>query len=141
MGGWGEVDHGSAGAKRFNQRRVAAESISRGVWVWGAVSGGGGRGKYSIRLEWLFQTVFRDAGHVVPLLVMLLKGVIEFPKVPNYQSPTQKLLLPNNGLFTANVLSAMILSDTNVSRSCYRTGPAYRAPPPLPPSFTGFKAV
>ena len=44
---------------------------------------------------------------------MLLKGVIEFPKVPNYQSRTQKLLLLNNGLFTANVLSAMILSDTN----------------------------
>ena len=69
-------------------------------------------------------------------LVMLLKGVIEFPKVPNYQSRTQKLLLLNNGLFTANVLIAMILSDTNVSRSCYRTtGPAYRVAP------TGFTAV
>ena len=65
----------------------------------------------------------------IPLLVMLLKGVIEFPNVPNYQSRTQKLLLLNNGLFTANVLSAMILSDTNVSRSCYRTGPAYRVAP------------
>ena len=50
----------------------------------------------------------------IPLLVMLLKGVIEFPKVPNYQSRTQKQILLNNGLFTANVLSAMILSDTNV---------------------------
>ena len=65
---------------------------------------------------------------------MLLKGVIEFPKVPNYQSRTRKLLLLNNGLFTANVLSAMILSDTNVSRPCYRTGPAYRVPPPPPRS-------
>ena len=42
----------------------------------------------------------------------------------DYQSRIQKLLLLNNGLFTANVLSAMILSDTNVSRSCYRKGPA-----------------
>ena len=64
----------------------------------------------------------------IPLLVMLLKGVIEFPKVPNYQSHTQKLL--NNGLFTANVLSTMILSDTNVSRSCYHTGPQPTKWPP-----------
>ena len=49
----------------------------------------------------------------IPLLVMLLMGVIVFPKVPNYQSRTQKLLLLNNGLSIANVLSAMILSDTN----------------------------
>ena len=64
----GEVDPGANGAKRFNQRRVAVESISWGVWGWGTVSlpgggGGGGRGdKYSRQLEWLFHTVFREAG-------------------------------------------------------------------------------
>ena len=46
-----------------------------------------------------------------PLLVMLIKSVIKFPKVPNYQSRTQKLLFLNNGLFTADVLSAMIPTE------------------------------
>ena len=56
---------------------------------------------------------------------MFLKGVIEFPNEPNYQSHTQKLLLLNKWSFTANVLSAMI--------------PAYGVPPPPPP--TGFNTM
>ena len=49
----GEVDPGANGAKRFNQRRVAVESISWGVWGWGHCKsprggGGGGGGGISI---------------------------------------------------------------------------------------------